>query len=426
MVENPKYRIAYLLKTFPRLSETFILNEILGLESLGIPIEIYSLKRPAEERTHASVAKVRARVTYVPSLLPNLLDALRCVAAHAVLLAISPLLYWRTLSFFLRIQKSRLKDFAQAGFLARRLQRRRITHLHAHFANVPASIAELAHRFTGISYSFTAHAKDIYLTPKDELGRKMRYASFVLTCTGFNATHLAGISDGRTPIQLVYHGVDLGYFQPEHAHRDQAECPEIVSVGRFCEKKGLSYLIEACALLKRENRRFRCRIIGYGELRDSLLAQISELAVDDCVSLEGPFTQDQVREVYTRAGAFVLPCVVTDNGDRDGIPNVLLEAMSMGVPVISTGVSGIGELVRHTANGLLVRERDAAAIAESISLLLDDPEFAARLAQSGRDTVLQRFEMRQSARGVAAAFRQYRFYAEPVSDIGDATCSATA
>jgi glycosyltransferase involved in cell wall biosynthesis len=426
MPVKAKPRIAYLLKTFPRLSETFILNEILGLESLGVSIEIFSLKRPAEERAHASVAKVRARVNYIPSLLPNPLGAFRCLLAHVLLFLTRPALYLRTLRFFVTVQKSRLKDLAQAGFLARSLQRHGITHLHAHFANVPTSVGELVRCFTGIPYSFTAHAKDIYLTPDQELRRKIAGASFVLTCTGFNASHLAAISDGSTPVQLAYHGVDLDFFQARPTARSADECPVIVSVGRFCEKKGLAYLIQACALLKQQNRRFRCRIIGYGELRDQLSSLISDLGLSDCVSLEGPFTQDQVREAYSRADAFVLPCVVTDSGDRDGIPNVLLEAMSMGVPVISTGVSGIGELIRSGANGLLIQPRDAGAIAQSVALLLDAPLSARRLAETGRRTVLEHFEMRQSARAVAAAFERYRFGAEEFATREERTCVATA
>ena len=426
MSNTSKPRIAYLLKTFPRLSETFILNEVLGLEDLGLHLEIFSLKRPSEARAHAAVVNVRASLTYVPSLLPNPLDALRCLFAHLVLFAYCPILYCRAVVFFARVQKSRLKDFAQAGFIARELRRRSITHLHAHFANVPASVAELVKRLTCITYSFTAHAKDIYLTPRDELARKIRGASFVLTCTGFNAKYLAGVSDAATPIQLVYHGVDLGYFQSSRATRQREERPVIISVGRFCEKKGLSYLIEACAVLKKQKRQFRCRIIGYGELRDQLSALISQLRLDDCVSLEGPFTQDQVREAYRTADAFVLPCVVTDNGDRDGIPNVLLEAMSVGLPVISTGVSGIGELIRHASNGLLVSERDVDAIAQSIGLLLDHPDLAARLAERGRETVLRHFEMRQSARAVAAAFSEHRFGSEPVGASENLTCNAMA
>ncbi len=418
-------RTAYLLKTFPRLSETFILNEILGLESLGQELEIFALKRPAEQQAHPSVAKVKAPVIYVPSLLPNPLDALRCVIAHLALFLASPVLYSRALRFFVSVQKSRVKDFAQAGWLARALQRRSITHLHAHFANVPVSVAELVHRLTGIPYSFTAHAKDIYLTPPDELRRKIRSASFVLTCTGFNANHLAGISDGQTPIRLVYHGIDLSFFEPARAPKQEKECPLLISVGRFCEKKGLPYLIQACALLKEQNRRFQCRIIGYGELRDELSALIAHLGLENCVSLEGPFTQDQVLEVYGQADAFVLPCLVTDNGDRDGIPNVLLEAMSMGIPVISTGISGIGELIRHASNGLLVPERDAEAIAAAIVLLLDYPRLAAQLAASGREKVLGQFELRQSASAVLAAFDEYQFGAAPVAAVEELTCRCT-
>jgi glycosyltransferase involved in cell wall biosynthesis len=422
MTATERPRIAYLLKTFPRLSETFILNEILGLENLGMELDIFSLKRPAEQHTHPSVAKVKSRVAYVPSLLPNPLEALRCLIAHVALFLGSPVLYSRALRFFILVQKSRVKEFAQAGFLARALQRRSITHLHAHFANVPVSVAELVHKLTGIPFSFTAHAKDIYLTPPDELRRKISSASFVLTCTGFNAKHLAGIADSQTPIRVVYHGIDLTFFEPADVPRQEGKCPVVISVGRFCEKKGLPYLIQACALLKEQNRRFQCRIIGYGELRDQLSVLITQLGLEDCVSLEGPFTQDQILEVYRTADAFVLPCLVTDNGDRDGIPNVLLEAMSMGIPVISTGISGIGELIRHTINGLLVPERDAESIALSIGMLLDYPKLAARLAESGRERVMRQFELRQSAQAVLAAFEEYRFGATPVTALKELTC----
>jgi glycosyltransferase involved in cell wall biosynthesis len=401
-------RIAYLLKTFPKLSETFILNEILGLEQLGIELEIFSLRRPDEGQVHPAVSKVKGGVTYLSSMMPKPVRLAWTWLQHLALCLADPAAYWKAARFYIREQKAtRVKEFMVAGVLAGKLRRRGITHLHAHFANVPTSVAEIVRVLCGVRYSFTAHAKDIYLTPGGDLRRKIRGAEFVLTCTGFNREYLRKISDTSTPIQLVYHGVDMRLFQPvEPPAEEPGTVPTIVSVGRFCEKKGFPYLIRACSMLKREGRRFRCRIVGFGEMRDKLAVLISELDLQDCVSLEGPMTQHEVIEVYRGATVFVLPCLVTDSGDRDGIPNVLLEAMSMRIPVVSTEVSGIGELIEHTVNGLLVSERDAGAVASAIVLLLDQPQLRARMAERGRQKVLGAFEIVNSARAVLGAFEQ--------------------
>lgn len=399
-------KIAYLLKTFPKLSETFILNEILGLQRAGIEIQIFSIRRPAEERPHAAVSQVKGSVTYLRSLLPKPLRLAKTLFDHAVLFLLDPARYRQALRFYRTEQKAaRFKEFALAGVLALALRRQGLRHLHAHFANVPTSIAELIRILCGIPYSFTAHAKDIYLTEPEELRRKIRGAEFVLTCTAFNQRHLQQISDSLTPIRLAYHGVDLALFQPEPAVPPvPVDSPLIMSVGRFCEKKGFPYLIRACALLRNSGRRFRCRIVGYGELKESLAALIAELDLQDCVSLEGPMTQQQVLDVYRQASVFVLPCFVTDNGDRDGIPNVLLEAMSMRIPVVSTGISGVSELIDHMVDGILVPERDDAAVAQAVGLLLDDHALRHRLAEQGRQKVVATFELHSSARRVAHAF----------------------
>jgi glycosyltransferase involved in cell wall biosynthesis len=404
-------RVAYLLKTFPRLSETFVLNEILGLEKLGVEIEIFSLKIPEEDRVQPAVRTVKGRVTYFTSHLPRPFRWARMFYHHALVCLANPARYRKALRFYFREQKAvRLKEFILAGLVARAVRRRRLEHIHAHFANVPAAVAEIVRVLCGVPYSFTAHAKDIYLTPVEDLRRKMRGAEFVLTCTRFNRDYLLSIGASTTPIRLVYHGVDLQMFQPPSRERvDEADPPVIVSVGRFCAKKGFPYLIEACAALRRQGRRFRCRIIGYGPLRDELAALIAANGLEDLVSLEGPFTQDQILDVYRAATVFVLPCIVTDNGDRDGIPNVLLEAMSMGVPVVSTGVSGISELIEHMTNGLLVPERDADDVAAAIELLLDRPELRRCMAENGRRRVLENFEMEASARSVRDAFQTFRF-----------------
>jgi glycosyltransferase involved in cell wall biosynthesis len=269
--------------------------------------------------------------------------------------------------------------------------------LHAHFANLPASVAELVHRLSGISFSFTAHAKDIYLSSHRELSRKMRAAKFVLTCTGYNKKYLEAIGSGSTPIYLAYHGVDLSRFQAiEPARREGA--PQLLSVGRFCEKKGFPYLIRACHILKERGWRFSCAIVGWGPLREQLEKLIAELNLASQVSLLAEMTHDRLVAMYQAADVFVLPSILAQDGDRDGIPNVLIEAMAMRLPVVSTAVSGIPELVDHMQNGLLVPEKDATVLASAVEILLSSPELRARLGENGRSKVLRRFTLEPNVR----------------------------
>ena len=395
MPRQPK--VAYVVKTFPSLSETFILNEILGVEALGLQVTVFSLRklRPEAEPVHPDVAKVKGPVRYIPSLVQPLWPCglLLLLFSHLALLFGTPRRYFETIRFhFGSGNNPRLKDFLQAGYLAVALSREKITHLHAHFANVPTTVAEIVKQLTGIPFSFTAHAKDIYLTDPAELKRKIAGATCVLTCTAYNRKHLTALLPDSTPIHLAYHGVDIARFASAGAAPALASAePLILSVGRLCEKKGFPYLIRACRSLKDRGFRSRCKIVGSGELRDKLEALIAELDVADCVSLCGPMIQDDVIELYRSASVFVLPCLVTDNGDRDGIPNVLMEAMVSNLPVISTPISGITELVDHMVDGILVPERDASAIADAIGLLLFQPELGRNLAENGRAKVLDRF-----------------------------------
>jgi len=402
--KSPK--IAYLLKTFPRLSETFILNEILGLERLGMDIQIFSLKRPAgEEPVQSAMAAVKGSVTYVPALGPRsqFIDACIVVIAHLTLLLTETSRYVAAWKFhFGQPGRPRVKHFLQAGYLVRALRYGKFDHLHAHFANVPTSVAEVASRLSGIPYSFTAHAKDIYLTPAPELARKIKGAKCVLTCTAYNRRYLASLAPGATPVRLAYHGVDVSQFgaAQSKAQSGETHVPLILSVGRFCEKKGFDYLIQACRLLKDRGRPFRCEIVGYGELQGKLERMIRELDLGDCVRMAGTMTHDQLVALYPQASMFVLPCVVTGSGDRDGIPNVLIEAMVSGTPVISTRVSGISELVEHMENGLLVEQRNPQAVTDAMELLLVRADLRSRLAESAQEMVRRRFALETSARHV--------------------------
>jgi len=400
-------KIAYLLKTFPKLSETFILNEILELERQGVELRIFSLREPSETKMHAEAADVKAEVTYLRYVSPQAALNRIPFERYAQRLQRSndrwsvflrrPARYLKTLLFRLRFS-GRRRHFEQALGLARELITGEFTHIHAHFANEPTSVAHLAHHLTGCPFSFTAHAKDIYLSDRADLATKMAAAEFIITCTAYNRNYLAEIAPPNAPIHVCYHGVDLSRFSRElEVHRvASGERQQILSVGRFCEKKGFPYLLRACYLLKQGGRSFVCRIIGFGPLQEELEKLIDALELRDCVVLAGKMTQDKLIDEYRRADLFVLPCLVTDDGDRDGIPNVLVEAMAMRLPVVSTPVSGITELVDHMQNGLLTTEKDAESLAAAIERLLQDAELRWRLGANGRQKVMEVFSLDRS------------------------------
>ncbi len=404
-------KIAYLMKTYPRLSETFILNEILGLEDLGAQLHIFSLRRPDETTFHPAVDNVNAAVTYTLELtgVRSVLHWIVLLKLHLILLASRPVSYVRTVLAYLRQPgRRRLKEVIHAGYLADAVRRSNCTHIHAHFANVPTTVAELIHGFTGLPFSFTAHAKDIYLSSPAELNRKIAKAEFVLTCTDYNRKYLTALSTSDTEIHCVYHGIDLSLFDGCRSRSEvaasNASAPLILSVGRYCEKKGFPYLIRACKMLQDRGVNFRCVIVGYGPMREELSNLIEELDVAGSVSLAGKMTQDQIAAMYRTAAVFALPCLVTDDGDRDGIPNVLIEAMAQQLPVVSTEVSGISELVEPMENGLLVPQKNACALAEALDVLLHEPELRRQMGASGRKKVMQHFSIASSASEVWARF----------------------
>ncbi|MEM9816747.1 MAG: glycosyltransferase [Cyanobacteria bacterium P01_D01_bin.6] len=399
-MNSPKPVIGYLLKTFPKLSETFILNEMLELERQGLNLHVFSLRQPQDTYHHPAVSQLKAPVTYIPSLLPKW----QCDEETDL---IQSQIAWsrrdfetvlELLEFYCdRPEERRFNEFLQGCYLAQEMEHLGIDHLHVHFANVPVATAEIAQKLTGIPFSMTAHAKDIYLTDDVALDRRIRSAEFVLTCTDYNRRYLEAVSTSSTPIYLSYHGIDLTRFRPR---ADEAETVtlaqpplNILSVGRFCEKKGFPYLLDACHRLKQAQVPFHCKIVGFGPLESRIQAQLATLGLDDDVTLVGKLTQDEVIEQYHQADVFVLPCLVTEDGDRDGIPNVLLEAMATGLPVISTAISGITELVQSGANGLLVPEKDAAAIAQALTLLSQTPALRQELGRAGSRTVHQNFTL---------------------------------
>jgi glycosyltransferase involved in cell wall biosynthesis len=412
-------KVAYVMNGFPRLSETFIAHEIRQLESLGTPLRLYSVKQERESVVHPVVGTIRAPLVYLPdasslsgtTLVRWLRDNLPTFAsAHAALLRQRPVAWLRTLGSALALawkhrpapfalKKVFIKEFLQAGWIAHAVLREGdVSHLHGHFCHGVATITWFASRLSGLPFSFTAHAKDIYqaeLNPGRLLERKMGAARFVATCTCANAHVLRARHPRPGEVHAIYHGLDTQWFSPKPGV-PSSQAPLLLAVGRLVEKKGFDQLIAACALLKQRGTHFRCVIVGEdGSAGSALRAQIESLNVADCVQLHGAVTQDRLREIYRGARAFVLPCRVMEDGDRDGFPNVLAEAMAMGVPVVSTPISGIPEMIDHRVHGLLV-EGSAVSLADAVQRLLGDATLHANLAQAARERICERFDSRRT------------------------------
>ena len=408
--------VAYIMKGFPRLSEVFISNEVQLLESLGLRLHIFALQSLSEKKVHAQVNRIQARVSYLPED-PAAAEApfgvwlrhnfFKLIDGHGMLLKRRTMAYLKT--FFGAVQfsvkyrpqfwclkKSFYKDFLRAGHIAARvLDAQSIGHLHGHFCHGSATITMWVSHLTGIPFSFTAHAKDIYLpelNPGDLLPKKIRQAKFVATCTDANRIHLQRLCPEARSIQTVYHGLSTAFFTPARPC-SEAGTPTILSVGRFVKKKGFPILVEACRLLQERSYDFRCRIIGAAdEDSESVKRLIVNYGLEHCVLLEGPVSQDALRQIYRECTIFALPCLVAGNGDRDGIPNVLVEAMATGKPVVATAVSGIPELINHGSDGVLVPPEDPRALAGALEVLLQDGALRLRLGREARAKICERFD----------------------------------
>lgn len=386
-------RIGFVVKTFPKLSETFVLGEILGLEKKGMNLAIFSVQRPTDTIHHHEVSLVAAPIQYLGDC--KEVAFMSRTLIHLQEAARSPVRYFGSMILALRQEgRKGWPVFARAVTLARAAREMEISHLHAHFANEPASIAACAAHLSGMTYSISAHAKDIYTADRQSLRPKLNNARFVVTCTECNRSHLAGIAGENPNIHRMYHGIDFNRFTPAKAERQ--ETPLILSVGRLREKKGFVTLIQSCALLRDRGVNFRCEIVGYGEDHEKLQRQIDISGLHDRVELVGTMNHDQLIELYSKARLFVLPCQVTANGDRDGIPNVLLEAMAMELPVVTTDVSGIPEVIVDHENGLLVPPQKPAVLADRIEAVIENDSLRQRLGRNGRETVKALFDNEQN------------------------------
>ncbi len=383
-------RVGYVLKVYPRLSETFVVSELLAQEAGGMDIEVFSLRPSEDAGAHAAHGGVRAPVPYLPS-------TGRTVGTYADELARTPGGARALANAADDARDESPRELLQAVMIARAVRERGIEHLHAHFANVAATVARIAARLAEVPYSLTAHAKDIFHEDVDaeHLRRLLRDAAAVVTVSDFNARHLAAVCPEAAPrIHRVYNGVELDRF-PFAAPAERR--PRIAGVGRLVEKKGWGDLIDACRLLADRGRSFDCVIAGGGMLEPELRAQVERLGLERHVTLAGPRSQEQVRALVQDAAVLAAPCVLAKDGNRDGLPTVLLEAMALGTPCVSTDVTGIPEVLHDGETGLTVPEHDPSRLAAALERLLDDAELRVRLATAARRLVEERFDVHANA-----------------------------
>lgn len=403
--------VAYIVKRYPRYSETFIVNEILAHEAAGTEIHIFALRPPSDTHFQDKIARVRASVTYlqkpdrgrrhpsIDTLNPNAATYFWSELKEAAQ-ALPDL--WPKLGY---AAAERSSVVYQAAWLAQEVRQRGIAHLHAHFGSVATSVARLAAHFAEVPYSFTAHAKDIFheSVEADDLRRKLRDAASVVTVSDYNASYLRqqfGADADR--VQRIYNGMDLAElrYQPP-----AGRSPTILSVCRLVEKKGLTHLVEACARLRQWGIEFSCQIVGTGPLEEALRSQIQALHLDDWVDILGPRPQQDVFGLMQQAAVFAAPYVIGADGNRDGLPTALLEAMALGTPCVATDVTGIPEIIRNGDTGLLVNQGDSEGLAQALRRLLTEATLRNSVAAKARSLIEAEFDIAHNAAELRSHFQ---------------------
>lgn len=394
--------LAVIVKGWPRLSETFIAQELLALERRGFRFDIWSLRHPYDDRTHPIHGAVQARARYLPEYLH--LEPLRVIRA---LIRAARLPGFRAARrAWLRdlrrdFTRNRIRRFGQAAVLAAELPPE-TRALYVHFIHTPGSAARYAALMRGLEWGASAHARDIWTTEDWEKREKLAEMTFLATCTAANADHLRALTDAPGKVDLVYHGLDLTRF-PEPPARAPHDGPlRLVSVGRLVAKKGYDDLITALGRLPADLP-WRLTHIGGGELKGVLAAEAARLGVADRIEWLGKRDQTEVLSAMRDADLFVLPSKIAEDGDRDGLPNVLMEAASQRLPILSTAVSAIPEFIEDGVHGALVAPGDPDALAARLTALARDPEARARMADAARARLVAEFGME---RGIALLSRR--------------------
>ena len=402
MSDSPKSTVAYVLKRFPRISETFILEEMLGLERSGVRLVVYAIGDPREAFIDPDVLLLRAPVIYLTkgakTTWSPLLERARYVRDHLRLALLSPGRYVKALrvAFSSLHPGGSLKNIAYGSRITRDLEGRNVAHVHAGFVHSPASAGLIAAQFLGLTFSMAGHAKDIYSSTPLSLARKLSSARFVLCCSTRAYDEIISKVEGLVPsgelakVRLIHHGVDSVRFCPDGDAR-AAGGVKFLAVGRLVEKKGFADLLRAFAVHCQANGDARLRFVGDGPLRKSLEKLSLELGIDSRVEFLGSQTRDAVLEEMRGADVFVHPSVVLDNGDQDGIPNVVLEAMACGLPVVGADIQGIREVISSYQNGIVVKSGDIAALAGAMTELAQSASLRSEVSFAARASVVASF-----------------------------------
>ncbi|MBE0480632.1 MAG: glycosyltransferase family 4 protein [Dehalococcoidia bacterium] len=399
MPNKAELRVGYILKRYPRYSETFVVNEIIAHEKAGLEIDIFSLRYPEDQHFQDIISRVQAPVRYVQAdegksnSFWNLLKKGQGCLPY----------FWSSLQSAI---SSEGRDVYQAMVIAMEVKEKSIQHLHAHFASKAATIARLASGMAGISYSVTAHAKDIFHEDIsfDEVQSNLAEAAYVITVSDFNVKYLREVYgiDGDK-VRRIYNGLDLTRF-PYRTPKDRP--PAIIAVGRLVEKKGFSDLVEACNLLSQRRIDYECLIIGAGPLESELQRQIEGACLQERVTLLGPRPQNEVIQRIQGSAAMAAPCIIAGDRDKDGLPTVLVEAMALGTPCVSTDVTGIPEIVVEGKTGLVVPQRDPSHLADALEALLTQPGLRTRLSDRARKLIEEEFDIDRNTEQVRAVFRE--------------------
>lgn len=402
-----RIQLVYLMSDYPLITTTFVDREVTMLRRMGANIDIVASRRPgADDPLSAEQREIQDTVLYLrPASFPGL------VLSHLYFLAVAPRRLFAALGYLLTRShpsaKSRFMTVLHIGrgiYAAYLLRNKAFDELHIHFAFGNAVSGMVLARLLGKTYTMSIHAgNDIFAYPV-LLPEKIMEARHVVTCTSFNKSYLEDVvgKEVRDRITFIPHGLDLSAYNPRPRTPKHTELPSILSVGTLAERKGFDHLIRACYVLKDRGYDFRCDIIGEGEQRTELEKLISQLSLNDVVTLSGALRHEEVIEKYQNATMFVLPCVQSSTGNMDGIPNVVAEAMAMQLAVVSSRISGVPELVEHTVSGLLTDPGDEAAIVDAMARILDDPELRISLGDNAHRTIHSQFDVKTNTQRLAA------------------------
>jgi colanic acid/amylovoran biosynthesis glycosyltransferase len=396
--------IAYMMSRFPKISETFILFEILELQRQGLRVEVFPLLREKTPVLHPEAVEVVERAHYVTAS-PEL------ATSQLYWLLRSPRAYVRAWSDSItgnlgspRFLARALAVVPEAALMARRMEKLGVEHIHAHYATHPALAAFVVHRLTGIPYSFTAQAHDIYVD-RSMLGEKLQEADSVVAISDFNRRMLVDLygQDAARKTVIIRSGVDTSLFHPSRREpRGDGRAFQALCVASLQDYKGHPFLLDAAAQLMRDGLEFRILCVGEGEDRPAIEARIAELGLGERVQLLGAQPRQRVVELLSESDAFVLPSIITDSGKMEGIPLALMEALAMETPVVATDISGLAELVVHEETGLLVPQRDGAALADALGRLAGDDALSRALGKRGREKVLAEYDVKRNEAALAA------------------------